>query len=84
MYISPDGKFIYFTQIGITRRVRQIKLATPFDLSTASLSSNYIGLYGSPNQNSNTFGIHLSNNLDRMLIINDTDPELGQYSLQFL
>lgn len=84
MYISPDGKFIYFTQIGSSRRVRQIKLATPFDLSTASLSSNYINLYGNPNQNSSTFGIHLSNNLDRMLIINDTDPELGQYSLQFL
>ncbi len=84
MYISPDGKFIYFTQIGSSRRVRQIKLATPFDLSTASLSSNYINLYGNPNLISNIFGIHLSNNLDRMFIINDLDPELGQYSLQFL
>ncbi len=84
MYISPDGKYIYFAQIGLSRRVRQIKLGTPFDLSTASLSSNYINLFGNPNAMNSLFGIHLSNNLDRMFVINDIDPELGQYSVQFL
>lgn len=84
IYINPDGKTIYVNQLGLNRRVFQVKLSTPFDLSTASLSSNYIAIYGNPTQLTNAFGIALSNNQDRMFVVNDTTPFINQYSLQFL
>jgi sugar lactone lactonase YvrE len=66
------------------RQVRQIRLTSPYDLTTASLSSTeFIPLYGLVGATSSPWGVRVSPDGTRMFVLADVIQGLHQFSLRF-
>jgi sugar lactone lactonase YvrE len=91
VFVTADGKRIYATidSTGINpsggRRIAQIDLASPNNLSTATLatSPNFLSLFGVTGVTANPWNVCVSPDGTRMFVLSDEVSGLHQFSLRF-
>jgi DNA-binding beta-propeller fold protein YncE len=90
-FVTADGMKIYATLNASAaspsggRRIAQINLTSPYDLSTATLaaSPNFVPLYGVTGTTSTPWGVRVSPDGTRMFVLSDNVQGLHQFSLRF-
>jgi sugar lactone lactonase YvrE len=90
-FVAADGMKIYATLDSSAtspsggRRIAQIDLTSPYNLSTATLaaSPNFVPLYGVTGANTAPWGVRVSPDGTRMFVLSDAVQGLHQFSLRF-
>lgn len=87
VHVTADGLRIYAVADASGsfggRHVRQITMTSPHNLSTATLSTELIPLYGLTGATSTPWGVRVSPTNTRMFVLSDVTQGLYQFSLRF-